>query len=80
MKKLFWGLLLLGFIVVTYNSNRSTVKPKMEDISIEMYEQLNEMEEEIIREGEQFDGSVDLPEKESGTEEELIYEDFSDLK
>ena len=80
MKKLFMGLFLLGFISVTYNCNRSTAKSEWEDTSTEMYEQLNEMEEEIIREGKQFDGSVDLTERERGTEEKLIYEDFSDLK
>ena len=80
MKKLYTGLLLLGFILGTYSCDQSTAKPKMEETPIELYEQLNEMEEEIIREGEQFDGSIDSPEMEEGTEENLIYEDYSDLK
>ena len=80
MKKLYVGLLLLGFILLTFNYNRSTAKPKMEDTPIEMYEQLNEMEEEIIREGQSFDGSLDSLEIKEGRKEKLIYEDYSDLK
>jgi hypothetical protein len=51
----------------------------MEDTPIEMYEQLNEMEEEIIREGELFNNSKISPLREGTVEEELIYEDYSDL-
>ena len=79
MKNLYMGLLLLGFILGTYNCNRSTAKPKIEDTPIEINEQLNEMEEEIIREGKLFDGSIDSPEKEGEIEERLIYEDYPDL-
>jgi hypothetical protein len=80
MKKLYMGLLLLSFILATYNCNRSTANPKMDETLIEMSEQLNEMEEEIIREGKSFDGAIDSFEMEEGTEEKLIYEDYSDLK
>lgn len=80
MKKIYVGLLLLGYLFATYNCNRSSAKPKMEDTSIEMYEQLNEMEEEIIREGELFNGSKVSPVGEGAEEEKLIYEDYSALE
>ena len=80
MKKLCTGLLLFGFILGTYSCDQSTAKPKMEETPIEMYEQLNEMEEEIIREGQSFDGAIDSFKIEEGTEEKLSYEDYSDLK
>jgi hypothetical protein len=73
-------LLPLGFIFLTDSCNRPPAKPELEDTSIEMYEQLNEMEEDILGEGKQFDFSIDSPSREKGTEEKLLYEDFSDLK
>ena len=79
MRSILIGL-LLSLIFATYNCNRSSAKPKREYMPIEIYEQLNEMEAEIIREGELFNSSKFAPVREETAEEKLIYENFSDFE
>ena len=70
MKKLLVGLLLFSFIFTTVNCNRSTTKSEVEDNTIDKYEHLNEMDEELIREGELFDDPTESFDEE-GEEEEF---------
>ena len=70
MKKLLVGLLLFSFIFTTVNCNRSTTKSEVEDNTIDKYEHLNEMDEELIREGELFDDATESFDEE-GEEEEF---------
>ena len=74
MKKHLIGLLLVSFIFTTVNCNRSTAKSKVEDNPFEKYEHLNEMDEELIREGEQFDDSIESFDEEGEGEE--FYENY----